>query len=94
MHLYGQQFGGVLEKNSFTSSFLGKNEKKSNVFEEIWFLRKKILSKCRRLQTGLGTLKNIKHLILSKIQIFNAIFKNYIFPSFLKIICSTRKITV
>ena len=24
VHLYGQQFGGVMEKKSFTSSFLGK----------------------------------------------------------------------
>ena len=39
MHLYGQPFGGVLEKNSFTSSFLVKNAK-NNVFEDKWFLSK------------------------------------------------------
>ena len=45
MHLYGQPFGGVLEKKSFTSSvfFLGKKmqkKKKKNVFEDKWFLSK------------------------------------------------------
>ena len=38
MHLYGQPFGGVLEKNLF-SSFFGENPKK-NVFEDKWFLSK------------------------------------------------------
>ena len=63
MHLYRQQFGGILEKKSFTSSFFGKNAKKKNVFEDKWFLSKCFLkSKCMRLQTGLATLKNIKQL--------------------------------
>ena len=41
MHLYGKPFGGVLEKNSFTSSFFGKKRKKNNsVFEDKCFLSK------------------------------------------------------
>ena len=40
MHLYGQPFGGVLEKKSYTSSFFGKKCKKNNVFEDKWFLSK------------------------------------------------------
>ena len=35
--------------------------------------------------------KNIKHFNFFKRQIFYAIFKNHIFPRFLKIISSTRK---
>ena len=43
--------------------FFVKNAK-NNVFEDKWFLSKMFSQiKCRRLQTGLATLKNIKHLI-------------------------------
>ena len=38
-HSNGQKFSRVLEKFSFTSSFLIKNAK-FNVFEEKWFLSK------------------------------------------------------
>ena len=41
MHLYGQPFGGVLENNSFTSSFFGKKCKnKETIFEAEWLLSK------------------------------------------------------
>ena len=66
--------------------FLVKNAK-NNIFEDKCFIK----LKCRRLQTGLAILKNIKHFIFFKRQIFNAIFKNRIFLRFLKIISSTRK---
>ena len=42
MHLYGQKFGGVLEKKYFTSSFFVKKNAKNNVFEDKWFLSKMI----------------------------------------------------
>ena len=60
---------------------------KINVFFSKMFIK----FKCRRLQTGLAIIKNIKHLNFFKQQIFYAIFKNRIFPRFLKIISSTRK---
>ena len=58
MHLYGKPFGGVLEKNSFTSSFFGKKKekKKNSVFEDKCFLSK-MFSQIKmhgRLQTGLA----------------------------------------
>ena len=94
MHLHGQQFSGVLEKFSCTSSgffFWLKCEKKF-FFEDKCFLVKCFIKlKCRRLQTGLAILKNIEHLNFFKGQNFYAIFKNHIFPRFLKIISSTRK---
>ena len=38
VHLHGQQFSGVLEKLSCTSSFLVKNAKKNkNIFEDKCF---------------------------------------------------------
>ena len=39
MHLCGQHFGGVLEKNLLLPRFLVKNAK-NNVFEDKWFLSK------------------------------------------------------
>ena len=82
MHLYGQPFAGVLEKNSFTSSFCGKNAK-NNVFEDKWFLSKMFSQiKMQGATNWSSHLKNIKHLIFFKRQIFNAIFKNYIFRDF------------
>ena len=39
MHLHGQQFSGVLEKSSCTSSFLVKNAN-NNIFEDKCFLSK------------------------------------------------------
>ena len=39
VHLYGQEFGGVLEKNLLLPRFLVKNAK-NNVFEDKWFLSK------------------------------------------------------
>ena len=81
----------VFGKNSFASSFFGKNAK-NNVFEDKWFLSKMFSQIKMQAATNWSShLKNIKHLIFFKRQIFNAIFKNYIFPRFLKIICSTRK---
>ena len=50
-----------------------------------------IISKYRRIQTGLVILKNIKHLIFFNRYIFYTIFKNRSFPRFLKIISSTRE---
>ena len=82
MHLYGQQFGGVLEKNSFTSSFFGKKCKENNVFEDTCkcFLSKTFSQIKMQANTNWSShLKNIKHLIFFKRQIFNAIFKNNIF---------------
>ena len=40
MHLYGQPFGGVYEKNILLPRFLVKNAKKNKVFEDKWFLNK------------------------------------------------------
>ena len=82
MHLYGQPFGGVLEKISFTSSYNGKKATK-NVFEDKCFLSK-LFSQIKMLAATNWSshLKNIKHLIFFKRQIFNAIFKNYIFRDF------------
>ena len=71
--------------------FLVKNAK-HNIFGDKCFLSKMFIKlKCRRLQTGLAILKNIKHFNFFKRHIFYAIFKNHIFPRFLKIISSTRK---
>ena len=64
MHLYGQQFGGVLEKNSFTSSFFGKKMQKINVIEDKWFLSKMFSQIKMQAATNWSShLKNIKHLI-------------------------------
>ena len=63
MHLYEQPFGGVLEKNSFTSSFNGKKCKK-NFFEDKWFLSKMFSQIKMQAATNWSShLKNIKHLI-------------------------------
>ena len=63
MHLYGQPFGGILEKNSFSSSFFGKNAK-NNVFEDKWFLSKLFSQIKMQAATNRSShLKNIKHLI-------------------------------
>ena len=52
------------KKNSFTSSFLGKKMKKKKFLKINGFLSKMFSQiKMQALQTGLGTLKNIKHLI-------------------------------
>ena len=72
--------------------FLVKNAK-NNIFEDKCFFSKMFYQiKIGRLQTGLAILKNIKHFNFFKRQIFYAIFKNRIFPRFLKIISSARKI--
>ena len=60
---------------------------KVNVFLITGFIK----LKCGRLQIGLANLKNIKHLNFFKRQIFYVVFKNHIFPRFLKIISSTCK---
>ena len=84
MHLYGQPFGGVLEKKSFTSSSNGKNAKKKKVFEDKWFLSKMFSQIKMQADTNWSShLK--KHQTFDfffKRQIFNAIFKNYIFTDF------------
>ena len=71
------------KKNPSLPRFLVKNAK-NNVFEDKWFLSKMFsqIKMQAALQTGLATLKIIKHLIFFKRQIFNAIFKNYIFRDF------------
>ena len=73
-------------KKNFTSSFFGKNakkKKKNNVFEDKWFLSKMFSQiKMQAATNWFSHLKNIKHLIFFKRQIFNAIFKNYIFRVF------------
>ena len=72
--------------------FLVKNAK-NNIFEDKCFLSKVFYQiNMQGAQTGLAILKNIKHLNFFKRQFFYAIFKNRIFPRFLKIISSTRKI--
>ena len=84
MHLYGQPFGGVLENNSFTSSFFGKKCKnKETIFEVEWLLSKMFSQIKMQAATNWSShLKNIKHLIFFKRQIFNAIFKKYVFRDF------------
>ena len=63
MHLYGQPFGGVLEKKIFyfLVFFLGKkNAKKNNnnVFDDKWFLSKMFSQiKMQAAKNGLATLK-------------------------------------
>ena len=70
--------------------FLIKNAK--NVLKISGFLVKCFIKlKYRRLQTGLAILKKHQTFEFFKQQIFYAIFKNHIFPRFLKIISSTRK---
>ena len=65
--------------------FLVKNAKKTtflkiNVFLVKWFIK----LKCRRLQTGLAILKNIKHLIFFQMTDFYGIFKKHILQRYLK----------
>ena len=64
--------------------FLVKNAKKTpNVFEDKWFLSKMFSEIKMQAATNWSShLKNTKHLIFFKRQIFNAIFKNYIFRDF------------
>ena len=82
MHLYGQPFGGVLEKNLLLARFLVKMQI-NNVFEDKCFLSKMFSQIKMQAATNWSShLKNIKHLIFFKRQIFNAIFKNYIFRDF------------
>ena len=92
MHLYGQQFGGVLEKILLLPRCLVKMEKKKK-FLKISFFFSKMFSeiKMQAATDWSRDLKNIKHLDFFQTKYFNAIFKNYIFPRFLKIICRTRK---
>ena len=40
VHLHGQKFNGVLEKNSCTSCFLGVKNAKNKIFEDKCFLSK------------------------------------------------------
>ena len=47
MHLYGKPFGGVLEKNSFTSSFFGKKGKKKLAFLKINVFLSKMFSQIK-----------------------------------------------
>ena len=71
--------------------FLVKNAK-NNIFEDKCFLSKMFyLMKMQAATNWSSYLKNTKHLIFFKRQICYAIFKNRIFPRFLKIISSTRK---
>ena len=71
--------------------FLVKNAK-NNIFEDKCFLSKMFYQIKMQAATNWSShLKNIKHLNFFKQQIFYAIFKNRIFPRFLKIISSTRK---
>ena len=59
MLLYGQQFGGVLEKKSFTFAFFVINAK-NNVFEDTWFFSKMFSQIKMQAATNLSShLKNI-----------------------------------
>ena len=85
MHLHGQQFSGVLEKFSCTSSllFFVKNAKKKNIFENKCFLSKMLYQIKMQAATNWSSLfKKHQTLNFFKRQIFYAIFKNRIFPSF------------
>ena len=63
MHLYGQQFGGVLEKIFYFLVFLVKNAK-NNVFEDKWLLSLMFPQIKMQAATNWSShLKNIKHLI-------------------------------
>ena len=92
MHLHGEQFSGALEKFYCSSSFFRLKMQKKNIFEDKCFLSKMFYQIKMQAATNWSShLKNIKHLNFFKRQIFYAIFKNRIFPRFLKIISSTRK---
>ena len=82
MHLYG----GVLEKNSFTSSFFGK-KCKNNVFEDKWFLSKFFSQTKMQAATNWPShLKNITHFYFSNNRFlmqfskntFSEIFENHL----------------
>ena len=92
MHLYGQQLSGILEKFSFTSLFLVQNAK-NNVFEDKWFSINRLYQIKMQAATNWSSQlkKHQKFDFFFKLQIFYSIFKNQIFPTFLKIISSTRK---
>ena len=88
-----------LRKNILLPLFLVKNAKnkflkKNNVYEDKCFLSK--MSSQIKMQAATNWsnhLKNIKHLIFSNDR-FLMQFSKITFPRVLKIICSTRKITV
>ena len=70
-------------------------KKTNKVFGDKWFLSKLFYQ--IKMQAATNWSRHFKkHQTFDLFQTtdFNAIFKNYIFPSFLKIICSIRKITV
>ena len=85
MHLYGQQFGGVLEKkNILLPRFLVKNAK-NNVLEDKWFLSKMFSQIKMQAATNWSShLKKNQPFFFFKRQIFYAIFKNHIFRVFKK----------
>ena len=58
MHLHGQQFSGVLEKCSCTSSFLVKNAK-NNIFEDKCFFLSKMLYQIK-MQAATNWSSNLK----------------------------------
>ena len=71
VHLHGQKFSGVLEKLSCTSSgFWIKMQNTTFLKINVFLVKCFIKLKCRRLQTGLAILKNIKHFNFFKGQIF------------------------
>ena len=67
------------KKNYFTSSFFGKNAKKKNFLEDKWFLSKMFSQIKMQAATNL---KKHQTFDFFKRQIFNAIFKNYMFLVF------------
>ena len=94
MHLHGQKLSGVLEKFSCTSCFVFLVKmQKNNIFEVKCFLSEMFYQIKMQAATNWGShlKKKIKNFNFFKRQIFYAIFKNRIFPIFLKIISSTRK---
>ena len=91
MHLYEQLVSGVLEKFSFTFSFLVKNAK-NNVFEGKWFLSKFFNQIEMQAATNWSShLKKHQTFEFFRTTVFLRNFKNCIFLRLLKIISSTRK---
>ena len=90
MHLHAQQFCGVLKMFSCTSSFFGEKCKPQHFDDKCFFSKMFYRIKMQAATNWSNHLKNIKHLNFFKRQIFYAIFKNRVFPRFLKIISSPR----